>query len=73
LVDRHKYNKFVAIFVRFLLTFNISDKNYISTSNKQIALTAGQTANAEVIIRQRRIIDFIIDPFKKLQQRDLKL
>jgi phosphate transport system substrate-binding protein len=24
LVDRHKYNKFVAIFVRFLLTFNIS-------------------------------------------------
>jgi HlyD family secretion protein len=49
------------------------DKNYISTANKQIDLTAGQTASADVIIRQRRIIDFIIDPFKKLQQRDLKL
>jgi hemolysin D len=49
------------------------DKNYITNSGKQIKLNPGQTASAEVIIRQRRIIDFIIDPFKKLQQGDLKL
>lgn len=38
-----------------------------------IALTAGQTATAEVIVRQRRIIDFILDPFKKLQKGGLEL
>lgn len=38
-----------------------------------IALTPGQTATAEVIIRQRRIIDFILDPFKKLQKGGLEL
>jgi HlyD family secretion protein len=46
---------------------------YIQVGNKQIYLTPGQTANAEVIIRQRRIIDFILDPFKKLNKNGLEL
>lgn len=46
---------------------------YIQTSNKRIVLTPGQTATAEVIIRQRRVIDFILDPFKKLQKGGLEL
>ncbi|WP_138499072.1 HlyD family efflux transporter periplasmic adaptor subunit [Nostoc sp. PA-18-2419] len=46
---------------------------YIQTANKRIPLTAGQTATAEVIIRQRRVMDFILDPFKKLQQGGLQL
>ncbi|BAY09195.1 HlyD family efflux transporter periplasmic adaptor subunit [Calothrix sp. NIES-2098] len=46
---------------------------YIQTANKRILLTPGQTATAEVIIRQRRVIDFILDPFKKLQSSGLKL
>ncbi len=45
----------------------------IQTSNGCTALTPGQTATAEVIVRQRRIIDFIIDPFKKLQNGGLEL
>jgi hemolysin D len=35
---------------------------------KRIPLTPGQTATAEVIVRQRRLIDFILDPFKQLQK-----
>ena len=46
---------------------------YIQIGNKQISLTPGQTASAEVIIRQRRVIDFILDPFKKLQKNGLEL
>ncbi|MDJ0620706.1 MAG: HlyD family efflux transporter periplasmic adaptor subunit [Calothrix sp. MO_192.B10] len=46
---------------------------YIQNANKPILLTPGQTANAEVIIRQRRVIDFILDPFKKLQKGGLNL
>ena len=48
-------------------------KTYIQTKNKRILLTPGQTATAEVIVRQRRIIDFVLDPFKKLQKGGLKL
>jgi HlyD family secretion protein len=36
-------------------------------------LRPGDTATAEVIVRQRRIIDFLLDPFKKLQQGGVKL
>jgi len=46
---------------------------YLKTSSQQIALVPGQTATAEAIVRQRRIIDFILDPFKKLQQGGLEL
>ncbi|BAY76958.1 HlyD family secretion protein [Nostoc linckia NIES-25] len=45
----------------------------IPSANKCISLRPGDTATAEVIVRQRRIIDFLLDPFKKLQQGDVKL
>ena len=48
-------------------------QTYIQSGNKRIALTPGQTATAEVIVRQRRIADFVLDPFKKLQKGGLKL
>jgi HlyD family secretion protein len=46
---------------------------YIQVGNKRIPITPGQTASAEVIIRQRHVIDFILDPFKKLQKSGLEL
>jgi HlyD family secretion protein len=48
-------------------------QNCIKTSKGCTGLTPGQTATAEVIVRQRRIIDFILDPFKKLQKGGLEL
>jgi hemolysin D len=48
-------------------------QNCIPTANKCIDLHPGDTATAEVIVRQRRIIDFLIDPFKKLQKGGMKL
>jgi hemolysin D len=49
------------------------DRFHIQTKDKRIALTPGQTATAEVIVRQRRVIDFLLDPFKKLQAGGLEL
>ena len=49
------------------------DRPYILDGAKQIKLTPGQTATAEVIIRQRRVIDFFLDPFRKLQEDGVKL
>lgn len=48
-------------------------QNCIQPETKCISFKSGQPATAEVIIRQRRIIDLLIDPFKKLQEGDLKL
>ncbi|NJR15987.1 MAG: HlyD family efflux transporter periplasmic adaptor subunit [Calothrix sp. CSU_2_0] len=42
--------------------------NCIRNKNQCTPLRPGDTATAEVIVRQRRIIDFLIDPFKQLQQ-----
>ncbi|MDT9198163.1 HlyD family efflux transporter periplasmic adaptor subunit [Limnospira fusiformis KN01] len=45
----------------------------IPSGNDCIPLRPGDTATAEVVVRQRRIIDFILDPFKRLQQGGLEL
>ncbi len=45
----------------------------LGSNNKCIPLHPGDTATAEVIVRQRRIIDFVIDPFRKMQEGGLKL
>ncbi|WP_019507695.1 HlyD family efflux transporter periplasmic adaptor subunit [Pleurocapsa sp. PCC 7319] len=49
------------------------DRDCLPAASKCIALRPGDTATAEVVVRQRRIIDFILDPFKKLQQGGLEL
>jgi hemolysin D len=45
----------------------------IPSQGRQIPLTAGQTAIAEILVRERRMIDFVLDPLKKLKQDGLKL
>lgn len=49
------------------------DKPYLWNGNQRIQISPGQTATAEVIVRQRRVIDFVLDPFKKLQKSNIQL
>jgi HlyD family secretion protein len=49
------------------------NQHCMPTANQCIPLRPGDTATAEVVVRQRRIIDFLLDPFKKLQQGGVKL
>ncbi|MEY2832511.1 MAG: hypothetical protein RLZZ574_1769 [Cyanobacteriota bacterium] len=49
------------------------NQDYIQAKNKRVTLRPGQTATAEVIVRQRRLIDFALEPFKKLQKDGLEL
>ena len=49
------------------------ERNYIETPERTIALTPGQTATAEIIIRQRRLADIILEPFKSLQKGGIQL
>lgn len=49
------------------------EQDYIQAKNQRVTLRPGQTATAEVIVRQRRLIDFVLDPFKKLNKDGLEL
>ncbi|MFL0648377.1 HlyD family efflux transporter periplasmic adaptor subunit [Cylindrospermopsis raciborskii] len=49
------------------------EKPYIKSGDKPIPLIPGQTATAELIVRQRRVMDLILDPFKRLQKNGLDL
>jgi HlyD family secretion protein len=49
------------------------NQTYLKAQEKTIALKAGQTATAEVIIRRRRVLDLFLDPFRKLKDSGLSL
>ena len=49
------------------------DRNYIQLSDQTIFLAPGQTATAEVVIRQRRLIDVFLEPFRSLQKGGIQL
>jgi len=49
------------------------DRPCIPKGSECIDLRPGDTANAEIIVRQRRIIDLVIQPFKNLSNGGLEL
>ncbi len=52
-----------------LATYEIEvklDRECVNYQGKCIPFKSGQPATAEIVIRNRRIIDFVLDPFKKL-------
>jgi HlyD family secretion protein len=49
------------------------DRSYIVNRGRKVNLKAGQTANAEITIRQRRIADILFDPIKQMQRGGVKL
>jgi HlyD family type I secretion membrane fusion protein len=49
------------------------DATHMEDGKEAITLNAGQTATAEIIVRQRRIISLILDPIRKLQKGNLSL
>ncbi|MEY2832626.1 MAG: hypothetical protein RLZZ574_1884 [Cyanobacteriota bacterium] len=51
----------------------ILDQASINSTGKPIPITPGQTASAEIVIRQRRLIDFFLEPFQKLRKGGLEL
>jgi hemolysin D len=44
------------------------DQAYLATAREKISITPGQTATAEIVVRQRRLIDYFLEPFKKLKK-----
>jgi hemolysin D len=49
------------------------DQASINSAGKPIPIAPGQTASAEIVIRQRRLIDFFLEPFQKLRKGGLEL
>ncbi len=49
------------------------ERNYVTEEHQKILFKPGQTATADIIIRQQRIIDVLLDPIKKLEQDGIDL
>ncbi|MGD1949687.1 MAG: HlyD family efflux transporter periplasmic adaptor subunit [Leptolyngbyaceae cyanobacterium] len=49
------------------------DRNHVIHEQKTVALKAGQTASVEIVIRKRRIVDFLLDPIRKLKESSLNV
>lgn len=49
------------------------DRKAVSHEGRRIDLKAGQTAQAEIVTRQRRILDILLDPIRKLQVSEVSL
>jgi HlyD family secretion protein len=49
------------------------EKPYLEVGKQREVLKPGQTAKAEVVVRQRRVIDFFLEPFRKLGKNGLSL
>ncbi|MGA7932278.1 MAG: HlyD family type I secretion periplasmic adaptor subunit [Kovacikia sp.] len=49
------------------------DRSYIISNGRPVPLKIGQTANAEIVIRQRRIISFLFDPIEQLRKGGFSL
>ncbi|NJN86692.1 MAG: HlyD family efflux transporter periplasmic adaptor subunit, partial [Leptolyngbyaceae cyanobacterium SL_7_1] len=56
-----------------LYEVEIALKQKTTRPNQTLSLKAGQTATAEILTRERRIIDVLLDPIKKLQQDGMHL
>lgn len=49
------------------------DRDYITEEGQKIKFKAGQTATADIVIRRRRIIDVLLDPFRQLHKNGINL
>ncbi len=49
------------------------ERNYVQNQDRTVTLTPGQTATAEVVIRQRRLADIFLAPFKSLKKGGMQL
>jgi hemolysin D len=49
------------------------ERNYVLDRQDRIAFKAGQTASADIIIRNRRVADVLLEPIEKMQKDGLNL
>ncbi|AOY78573.1 HlyD family efflux transporter periplasmic adaptor subunit [Moorena producens JHB] len=49
------------------------NRDYVTEDDQMIRFKAGQTAKADIIIRRRRIVDFLLDPIRQLQKGGVNL
>jgi HlyD family secretion protein len=49
------------------------DKNYVSHEGQKVEFKPGQTGTADIIIRQRRIADILLEPIRQIQHDGIDL
>ena len=65
-----KTNERLGVFYQVQVSL---DRDSVTANNQTWKLKAGQTATAEIVIRQRSIADILLDPLKQLQKGGMSL
>ncbi|NEQ40705.1 MAG: HlyD family efflux transporter periplasmic adaptor subunit [Okeania sp. SIO3I5] len=47
------------------------ERNYVTENGETISFKPGQTANADIIIRRRRVADILLDPIRKMKEEGI--
>lgn len=48
-------------------------RDFVTANHQKVKFKAGQTAIADIVIRQRRIVDLLLDPIRQLQKGGVSL
>ncbi|MBQ7197699.1 MAG: HlyD family type I secretion periplasmic adaptor subunit [Selenomonadaceae bacterium] len=63
--DQQTYNKFKVVVTP-------TGKNSIDVMGEEVPLSVGMSVNAEIKIKEKRIVDFFLDPFRKYTSEALR-
>lgn len=70
--DSYKDPSDVETYNKFKVIVTSTGKNSIDVMGEDVPLSAGMSVNAEIKIKEKRIVDFFLDPFRKYTSEALR-
>ena len=70
--DSYKEPSDVETYNKFRVVVTPTGKNSIDVMGEEVPLSVGMSVNAEIKIKEKRIVDFFLDPFRKYTSEALR-
>jgi len=70
--DSYKEPSDVETYNKFRVVVTPTGKNSIDVMGEEVPLSVGMSLNAEIKIKEKRIVDFFLDPFRKYTSEALR-
>ena len=70
--DSYKEPSDVETYNKFKVIVTPTGKNSIDVMGEEVPLSVGMSVNAEIKIKEKRIVDFFLDPFRKYTSEALR-
>jgi len=70
--DSYKEPSDIETYNKFRVVVTPTGKNSIDVMGEEVPLSVGMSVNAEIKIKEKRIVDFFLDPFRKYTSEALR-